>query len=66
VIQTYIHYLEIPHRKSEVSLFVTLSFGVMSLIPSEGVLSDELLIGADKALYQSKVEGRDRITASTH
>jgi diguanylate cyclase (GGDEF)-like protein len=66
VIQTYIHYLEIPHRKSEVSLFVTLSFGVMSLIPSEGVLSDELVIGADKALYQSKVEGRDRITALTH
>jgi diguanylate cyclase (GGDEF)-like protein len=66
VIQTYIHYLEIPHRKSEVSLFVTLSFGVMSLIPAEGVLSDELLIGADKALYQSKIEGRDRITALAH
>jgi diguanylate cyclase (GGDEF)-like protein len=66
VIQTYIHYLEIPHRKSEVSLFVTLSFGVMSLIPAEGLLSDELLIGADKALYQSKIEGRDRITALAH
>jgi diguanylate cyclase (GGDEF)-like protein len=66
VIQTYIHYLEIPHRKSEVSLFVTLSFGVMSLIPSEEVSFNQLLIGADKALYQSKIEGRDRITTSTH
>jgi diguanylate cyclase (GGDEF)-like protein len=63
VIQTYIQYLEIPHRQSDVSLFVTASFGVISLIPTEEALSDELLIGADKALYQAKVEGRDRINA---
>jgi diguanylate cyclase (GGDEF)-like protein len=66
VIQTYIQYLEIPHRKSEVSLFVTMSFGVTSLIPTEETRSDELLIGADKALYQAKIEGRDRITTLTH
>ncbi|MEM9535288.1 MAG: diguanylate cyclase [Cyanobacteria bacterium P01_A01_bin.3] len=57
--------LAIAHRESQVSEQVTLSFGVASAVPDteDGV---RVLIGqADKALYQSKADGRNCITAAT-
>jgi diguanylate cyclase (GGDEF)-like protein len=52
--------LKIAHGKSIVSEYVTMSLGVFTMIPTpEG--SPELLITlADKALYEAKVQGRDR------
>lgn len=41
---------------------VTLSMGVATVIPSLESTAEELLEQADKALYRSKEEGRDRIT----
>ncbi|GAC1450793.1 MAG: hypothetical protein NVS2B14_15270 [Chamaesiphon sp.] len=40
---------------------MTLSFGVSSIIPSSESSSAMLIAAADKALYQAKAEGRDRI-----
>lgn len=53
--------LEIPHLKSPVSQFVTLSLGIASIVPSPDSSPSQLIGAADEALYQAKAEGRDRI-----
>ena len=45
----------------EVGQIVTLSFGVASMIPTELTAATALLVAADRALYQAKQAGRDRI-----
>ncbi len=60
-IQTHIQALELPHPKSAVSQYVTASFGVTSVIPTESIMPEQLLLKADRALYQAKAQGRDRI-----
>jgi diguanylate cyclase (GGDEF)-like protein len=59
-IQTAIAQLKLPHSKSQVSQYVTASFGVTILIPSAALTPAELLLNADQALYQAKMAGRDR------
>ena len=54
--------LKIPHRKSDISEFVTLSLGVASIIPPFPVNQPTILVEiADKALYMAKEQGRDRV-----
>jgi diguanylate cyclase (GGDEF)-like protein len=60
-IRALLHSLEIPHRASLVSPHVTLSFGIASQIPIDSATPEELLERADKALYEAKRDGRDRI-----
>ncbi|NEP41303.1 MAG: PleD family two-component system response regulator [Okeania sp. SIO2H7] len=55
---------QIQHPASQVNKYVTLSLGVASIIPDANT-GEEVLIGlADKALYQAKSEGRDRVISS--
>ena len=53
--------LKIVHDGSEVSEYVTLSMGVATMVPSWESSPSDLIVKADKALYQAKAEGRDRI-----
>jgi diguanylate cyclase (GGDEF)-like protein len=56
----------IRHAGSNVSKFVTISMG-LAIAVSDTELSIEGLIGnADRALYQAKLEGRDRIVCLNH
>ncbi len=60
-IRTEIRNLQIPHPTSSVSEFITVSLGVTATIPSPNTVPSELISIADKALYQAKESGRDRL-----
>jgi len=52
--------LAIPHARSAVDQNVTLSQGVVSLIPEKESASEDLIQRADQALYMAKQQGRNR------
>jgi diguanylate cyclase (GGDEF)-like protein len=52
--------LAIPHARSAVDRSVTLSQGIVSLIPEKETTSEHLIQHADQALYQAKQQGRNR------
>ncbi|MDN2488207.1 diguanylate cyclase [Kosakonia sacchari] len=54
--------LEIRHDFSKVSKFVTISIGISWVIPINEQGWTQLLLDADKALYESKSNGRNKIT----
>ncbi|HAC62830.1 MAG TPA: diguanylate cyclase response regulator [Cyanothece sp. UBA12306] len=53
--------LKIPHSRSSVSEYVSLSMGISSIIPFKGGTHLTLINLADKALYKAKNLGRDCI-----
>lgn len=60
-IQSNIQQAAIPHCKSSVSQWVTLSMGITCLVPTPQCSIAEFINQADQALYQAKMAGRDRI-----
>ena len=54
--------LQIPHRDSAVSEYVTLSCGVATAIPTPHSSLQALIAQADNKLYQAK-QGRDRVVS---
>jgi diguanylate cyclase (GGDEF)-like protein len=65
LIQQRVKSLQIPHAKSSISEYVTLSFGVASIIPTDATTPEELLLRADQSLYQAKQAGRNQIVVSS-
>ncbi|RIX49267.1 diguanylate cyclase [Paenibacillus nanensis] len=53
--------LQIPHIASILNDHVTASIGVALMIPTPGLERNEMVEHADKALYQAKLAGRNRI-----
>jgi len=49
------------HKSSPMAEVVTLSLGVATLIPDIGSHPSVLLEAADRALYQAKGNGRNRV-----
>jgi diguanylate cyclase (GGDEF)-like protein len=64
-IQAQVRSLGIPHMASSISAQVTVSVGVTSARCEPGMSSDFWIQNADRQLYISKSEGRNRIAAST-
>ncbi|MEC4986481.1 MAG: ATP-binding protein [Oscillatoria sp. PMC 1068.18] len=47
--------------QSEVSSVVSVSLGIASLIPNTAIAPEYLISLADRALYEAKAQGRDRL-----
>lgn len=60
-VRSKVNNLQIAHSGSQVSQYVTVSLGVASTIPQHDRTPAMLIATADKALYQAKAEGRDRM-----
>lgn len=55
--------LNIPHERSQVSPFITVSIGIASARCLPGMTADQWVAEADQQLYASKRKGRNRISA---
>jgi diguanylate cyclase (GGDEF)-like protein/PAS domain S-box-containing protein len=64
-IKTAVDELQIAHKSSRTSEYVTLSFGVAAVVPSNGLSSKRLIEAADQVLYRAKAKGRNRIEISS-
>lgn len=54
--------LAIPHENNSAAPHVTLSLGVATCVPEPGFNPADLVSRADKALYQAKQAGRNRVS----
>lgn len=53
--------LQMTHEASPISPYITLSLGLSSLIPQPETSANTLVENADRALYEAKKQGRDRL-----
>lgn len=60
-IKENINSLKINHGFSNAANYVTVSIGTVTLIPNKIVSLNDIISKADKALYQAKNEGRNRV-----
>ena len=56
---------QIPHEKSQVSNFVTLSIGITTKTPRPKQSVKTIIDVADRLLYQAKTAGRDRLASDS-
>ncbi len=56
--------LKIPHERSPLNDYVTLSLRIASMIPIQKTLEEKLIKQAARALHEAKKRGRDRIVCT--
>lgn len=63
-LRTSVESLQIPHSQSKVSEYVTMSIGIVTAVPDGNQSPKDYINAADKALYQAKHDGRNRVAVS--
>jgi diguanylate cyclase (GGDEF)-like protein len=63
-LRTQIRNLQIINDGSAINKYVTLSLGVATIIPTLKSSASDLIVKADKALYQAKLAGRNRMISN--
>lgn len=66
LIRAKIQQLEIPHPRSEIRPYLTMSLGVATAIPSPELPPYPLIAVAEEALQEAKQQGGDRIGVGVH
>jgi len=61
-LRSSIEQLMLPHQKSETSNFVTMTLGIVTLVPGEQTDREQLIELADRALYIGKTQGRNQVS----
>ncbi len=64
-IRAAVEALKIPHKASKYQRHITLSIGVTSTLPTHDSQPETVLIAADRAMYNAKHEGKNRVAYST-
>jgi len=64
-IREAIEALHLPHKSSTVKDVVTISLGVVTVVPDQNTGPDGLVQKADEAMYRAKQTGRNRVICST-
>lgn len=62
IMRASVEEMKIAHISSSISEYVTVSVGVATRCPEQKSSLEELILVADKALYCSKQEGRNRVS----
>lgn len=57
--------MKIPHEGSPVDDVVTVSIGLVTVLPVDSIKPEKVISTADKALYLSKQNGRNQVTKLT-
>jgi diguanylate cyclase (GGDEF)-like protein len=66
ILQATVKHLNILHEASQVDSTVTVSVGIVSVVPSDKLSVNQLIATADKALYQAKANGRNQYVLQSH
>lgn len=53
--------LKIPNEKSLVSPFISVSIGLVNLVPNDSIYLEDAINFADKAMYLAKLNGRNQV-----
>jgi len=61
ILRMAVEMMQMPHPKSQISKYVTVSLGVATMVATEKAECGELLHRADQALYLAKQAGRNRV-----
>lgn len=56
--------LQIEHKASEISTFLSVSIGTVMLLPDQNIDPEHIIQKADENLYRAKEEGRNRVIIS--
>ena len=64
-IRAAIESLGIPHKAATYHRHITLSIGVTSTLPTHDTQPESILIAADRAMYNAKHDGKNRVAYST-